>query len=360
MALSDPQPSSGPRHGTHGRYQDGRRVPDFFVVGHAKTGTTALHEMLRLHPGVFLPDLKEPMFLASDMPLRHRVPVAGLPASIDAYLDLFQAATPSQMAGEISPLYLLSATAASNIASINPDARMVAIFREPAAFLRSFHLEAVQVGNEDQRNLRHALALEDRRRSGADIPRGCFRPGLLLYSDHVRYAAQLGRFRSCFPAEQILVLIYEDLLQDNPGTIRRILGFLGLDEQWSAPEVRANPTVAVRSRVLAGTTARLAGGNGPFWSGLKRGMKALLPATLRQHLLNDIAPKLAYSKPPPHDEELMAELRQRFRPEVEALSVMIGRDLAELWGYRPAGAAPPPPPAPSVARPAAGDPTTPA
>ena len=42
----------------------GRRVPDFFIVGHAKSGTTALYEMLRAHPQIFMPDLKEPKFFA--------------------------------------------------------------------------------------------------------------------------------------------------------------------------------------------------------------------------------------------------------------------------------------------------------
>ncbi len=40
------------------------RVPDFFIVGHPKCGTTALYEMLRRHPQIFMPDIKEPWFFA--------------------------------------------------------------------------------------------------------------------------------------------------------------------------------------------------------------------------------------------------------------------------------------------------------
>lgn len=53
------------------------RVPDFFIVGQAKSGTTALYEMLRQHSAIFMPDLKEPEFLAADMRQRFRPPMAG-------------------------------------------------------------------------------------------------------------------------------------------------------------------------------------------------------------------------------------------------------------------------------------------
>ena len=37
--------------------ETGSRVPDFFIVGHAKCGTTALYEMLRAHPQIYMPYL---------------------------------------------------------------------------------------------------------------------------------------------------------------------------------------------------------------------------------------------------------------------------------------------------------------
>ena len=60
------------------------RVPDFFIVGHHKSGTTALYEMLRSHPQIFMPAVKEPRFLASDM--RALVPsTPQQPATMDQY-----------------------------------------------------------------------------------------------------------------------------------------------------------------------------------------------------------------------------------------------------------------------------------
>ncbi len=53
------------------------RVPDFFIVGHAKCGTTALYEMLRTHPQIYMPELKEPAYFATDLRNRFQRPAAG-------------------------------------------------------------------------------------------------------------------------------------------------------------------------------------------------------------------------------------------------------------------------------------------
>ena len=42
-------------------------VPDFFIVGHPKCGTTALFEMLRTHPQIYMPDCKETFYFADEL-----------------------------------------------------------------------------------------------------------------------------------------------------------------------------------------------------------------------------------------------------------------------------------------------------
>src|SRR5712672_1051216 len=111
-----------------------RRMPDFFIVGHHKSGTTALYQMLRSHPQIYMPDLKEPWFFAEDMRPRFQPPRSAPPfETLDAYLELFQDAGPGQRIGEASSSYLWSRTAASSIAALRPDARIIAILREPAS-----------------------------------------------------------------------------------------------------------------------------------------------------------------------------------------------------------------------------------
>ena len=74
-------------------------------------------------------------------------------------------------------------------------------------------------------------------------------------------------------------------------------------------------------------------GHGPVSRGLKASIKALTPAGMRRSALGATQRRIVYAEPEPADEALMGELRERYRDEVEALSVYLGRDLLAEWGY---------------------------
>jgi hypothetical protein len=308
-----------------------QRAPDFFIVGHPKCGTTALYEMLRRQPRIFMPSLKEPQFFASEMRVGARA--ERLPDTLEEYLALFDAARPDQLLGEASPSYLRSHTAAALIAEVQPAARIVAILREPASLLRSVHLQFVQAVIETEYDLRKALALEQDRRQGRSLPRPGFSPQALYYSDHVRYVEQLRRYHDVFGPENVLVLIYDDFRADNEGTVREVLRFLGVDDAAPVEEVEANPTVRARSRTMHELVHAVAVGRGPVSTGIKEVVKALTPEGPRRRLLGAFRRRLVYAAPPAADEQLMSELRRRFKPEVVALGEYLGRDLVTLWGY---------------------------
>jgi len=310
-------------------------MPDFFIVGHPKCGTTALYEMLRSHPQIFMPELKEPWFFAQDMRPRFQpVRQAPTPQTLPEYLALFAAAGADQRAGEASSTYLLSRDAAANIAAVQPDARIIAILREPASFLRSLHQQLLKTHVESKKTLKAALALEQARREGRRIPRGSHRPQLLLYSDHVRYTEQLRRYHDAFGHEQVLVLIYEDFRADNEGTVRTVRRFLGVDEQAPLDVAEANTTVvSMRSQQLDEMLNRVSVGRGPVSRALKTGLKAVMPGDLRKSAISFTQRNIVNRPPPPPEEEVMRGLRLRFKGEVEQISEYLGRDLVALWGY---------------------------
>jgi Sulfotransferase family len=309
-----------------------RRIPDFFIVGHPKSGTTALYTMLRDHPQIFMPKLKEPLYFSSDMSLRFPTPRSGkVPQTLDAYLALFAEAQPEQLWGEASSSYLWSQSAASAIAEAQPAARIIAVLREPASFLRSLHLQLMQIHVESQGDFRKAIALESARREGKRIPRRSHRPQLLLYSEHVRYVEQLRRYESRFPPGQMMVIIYDDFRADNEATVRAILRFLDLDDAAPVRVKDANPTVAVRSPRLHELSQALALGQGRLWRTVNTAVKALGPRQVK--LAVALRERLLMGKPRLPDDELMLELRRRFKPEVVALSEHLDRDLVTLWGY---------------------------
>ena len=314
----------------------GRRLPDFFVVGHAKCGTTAMCEMLGAHPQVFLPRFKETQFLSraphhrTDMPRRRETL---RPQTLDAYLSLFESAGPEQRAGEGSTEYIRTPAAAPHIAELCPEARIVAAFREPASFLRSLHLQLLEVGVETESDFAKALGLEERRSRGKSIPRHCAWPPALLYSQHVHYAEQLRQYHELFGSERVLVLIYDDFRADNEGTVRQVLRFLGLDASPPVEALEANPTVRVRSHRAGELIGAISTGRGPASRATRTLVKSLTSERLRRGALSAVGRLVVDKDPRPPDDAFMEGLRRSLHSEVVALSDYLGRDLVSLWGY---------------------------
>jgi len=318
-------PAEGPGH-----------FPDFYLVGHQKCGTTALYVMLGEHPEIFLPAVKEPKYFAAD--LRSVRAPSGPPNPLHSeqgYLALYAGAAAGQLSGDASPQYLRSVDAPAAIAAARPDAKIIAVFREPADFLRSFHEQMVSSWVEDQTELRRALELQDERRAGRSIPDRCHHPLSLQYYEHVHYAEQLQRYRDHFPAENIHVIVYDDLRADNERAVRGMLSFLGVDETFDFTARRTGPVHVARSRRvnrIAGTLRR-ARRRPERHSPAARMAGAVVPVGLLKGPVRTAWHRVAFVRPEPPDEQLAAELRERFRGEVQALGTMLDRDLLTLWGY---------------------------
>ncbi len=111
------------------------------------------------------------------------------------------------------------------------------------------------------------------------------------------------------------------------------MSFIGVDDTRPVELSEANPSVRVRSPRLNEMVRSLYLGRGPVAGALKAPIKALTPEALRRSGLQAFQRRAVYGKPRPADEQLMAELRDRFRGEVVSLSEYLDRDLVRLWGY---------------------------
>src|SRR5262245_46994507 len=116
---------------------DNMPLPDFFVAGVPKAGTTALYAALVRHPQLFLPSVKEPKFFLSDGP----PPRHGGPGDVQTYGEhvwrredyeaLFDQAPPGAVRGEATPFYLYDLAAQDRIAKLIPHARLILLLRDP-------------------------------------------------------------------------------------------------------------------------------------------------------------------------------------------------------------------------------------
>jgi hypothetical protein len=288
--------------------------PDFLVVGAPKCGTTALCDFLGQHPDVFVAPRKEMHYFGADLVWPNR-------PDLDEYLAQFHGRGSARVAGEASVYYLYSQSAAREIHALNPRMRILVLLRNPVDVICSLHWQVLFNMQEDIADFELALAAEPARRRGENLPALCTKPQQLYYRAAIDFADQLGRYLDVFGAQQVHVILHDDLLREPLAVYAGVLCFLGVDATF-VPELRSvNPGRAFRSRVLQQLIT-----HPPRWlvagsRGL-RSSPALLSAWNRLSALNS-RPQSA----PPLRPETRARLCAEFAPGVERLSRLLGRDL---------------------------------
>jgi hypothetical protein len=289
-------------------------MPNFFVVGAQKAGTTSLYHYLNQHPQVFMSPVKEPHFfegLQSEYrrPGRRKPPVANL----RDYEALFSGASGEIAVGEASASYLYSPEAPVLIRRSVPEARIIAVLRDPAERAYSNFLHVVQVGREPLADFAAALQAEEGRMRDNWGP--------LWYYEHKGfYYAQVKRYLETFGRDQVGIWLYEDLRDHPTEMMREIFCFLAVDETF-VPQVTIehNPSGLPRNegvKALYNRVRSLSARNPEL-------MGRFLPAGLRTHLRNRI-----FVKPPPFPPDVRSKLRRTYREDILKLQELIGRDLS--------------------------------
>ncbi len=313
---------------------------ELFVVGNSKSGTSALCDYLDQHPDLCLSDPKEPNYFADDF--THAFPEGAFyRLSPSEYERCYERATPGQKLVDGSACYLYSHVAAQAIYDYNPDARIVAIFREPVDFLLSYHLQMlrnVAAEGEVIRELGDALAAEADRKEGKRIPAGCRVPAMLFYRDRIRYAEQLQRFIDVFPSENIRVYLYDEFRSDNAAVVRDVYSLVGVEPDFHPSRTEVNQASRTRAPRLARAVQDLAHGRGAM-GGLNKAIKSVVPTAMRRRVLGSVTDSLAVAGKGEIDAALREQLMTEFRQDVVEFGEILGRDLLEHWGYATVGGA---------------------
>ncbi len=146
-------------------------LPNFLVIGAAKSGTTALHEYLKQHPQIYMSPQKEPHFFSLEgKKVDFRGPgdkreeqLNNSVTNIEDYRKLFQGVSNEIAIGESSTSYLNNPEAPERIRHYIPNAKLIAILRNPVARAYSSFLHMVQRGYEPLTDFAEALRDEERR-----------------------------------------------------------------------------------------------------------------------------------------------------------------------------------------------------
>ncbi|BCM91140.1 hypothetical protein IAD21_03004 [Abditibacteriota bacterium] len=207
-------------------------VPNFIIVGAAKAGTTAIYHYLNQHPQVYLTPLKETNYFAlRGQRLEFRGPGDDLYVNRlsitdpNVYRAQFDGVRDEVAIGEASPLYLYHPLVAGRINEEFPDAKIIAILRNPIDRAYSAFLHLVRDHREEHRDFERALSHEQERI--ADNWEHIWH-----YISMGRYYEQMKRYFDLFPREQVRVYLYKDLRADPCGLLRDTLRFIGVDENF--------------------------------------------------------------------------------------------------------------------------------
>jgi Sulfotransferase family len=229
-------------------------LPDFFVAGVPKAGTTALHAALARHPELYMSAVKEPKYFLTDGP----PPAHGGPGDAKTlrenvwrrsdYEALFESAPAGALRGESTPFYLYSQAAQQRIKAVIPRARMILVLRDPVERAHSNWAHLWSAGLDPIDDFVRACEAEDQRVAAGWADFWHYRRlGL--------YGQQIQHLYSVFPAEQVLLFRYRDLVGDPAGMLNRICAFLGVSQglisDLPRENVTAHPELTRRHRYLS-------------------------------------------------------------------------------------------------------------
>lgn len=205
--------------------------PNFLVIGAAKAGTTSLHKYLAQHPEIFVPPLKkEPQFFLvwnnddqQRQYLKEGYPEFNEIDTFQKYSNLFHPGI-DKVRGESSPQYLAYPGVAKKIHNLVPDIKIIVILRDPAE--RAF--SQYQMMKRRKREFASfATAIQEEMANG--------RTGLPFdqrYLQWGRYAEQMHEYYRLFPASQISVHLFEELVTSTHIFLKNIFCFLNVDDQF--------------------------------------------------------------------------------------------------------------------------------
>lgn len=212
--------------------------PNFFIIGAPKCGTTALAQYLGDHPNIFMSKPKEPNFFTRDFPVYQQYF-----KDIDEYEQLFSAAQNHHYAiGEASVWYLYSQTAVSEILSRYPDAKFIALVRNPVDMAMSLHSQMLLMREETVEDFFTAWQLQEKREQGIDIPKLCREPTFLQYRKVCSLGEQVDRLLKITGGKNTKIIFFDDLTQNTRETYVDVLKFLNLEDDGrnEFPIVNAN------------------------------------------------------------------------------------------------------------------------
>ncbi len=287
-------------------------LPNFLGVGAQKSGTTTLFHLLVAHPDIYMPRRKEARFFCNTKKFKK---------GISWYEKTYFSGWKGERAvGEISPSYMVFEEVPERIyRTLGPRIKLLFILRNPIERAYSHYWRSVRNCRE-QESFERAIEFEKERLESL----GDYALKHFSYVTRDFYDVQIKRFLKYFPMKSMFIALFDDLVNDPEVLIRDIYRFLGVDPSFEHPHPKiimnrdSVPRVWFLRRIM--TNKKLRRFLFPF-----KGLRAWAKRVERKWNLRPI-------ELPPVDGPVKERLLEIFRPHIEELERLIGRDLSHWMG----------------------------
>jgi hypothetical protein len=290
----------------------GAKIPNLFIVGAPKCGTTAWARYLGFHPDAFITEVKETSYFADDLPGMQWI------KSEAQYERLFARGRDRKVVGDPSAAHLFSKVAAANIARYNPDAKILIFLRKQEDYLPALHNHFLTRFEECIEDFETAWRLSGNR-PPETVLKSFTEPRLLDYEALGHFCEQVARYYDHFPADQIRIFRLDDWASDPRSAYLQILEFLGLKDDGRTEFPPVNEAKHFRVKWIGKLIM-----HPPFFA---RWAAALLRKALRRNALhlNDRLSAIFATKgyQTTISPELKAEIREHFRDENRRLDALL-------------------------------------
>ena len=294
------------------------KLPNFLIVGAAKSGTSSLHNYLNQHPEVFMPSynkegmkVKEPRFLIKDL-VQHRLHNGVW--SWEEYKSLFNEVKNEISIGESTVLYLYYYEhAIDNIKKyLGENVKIIIMLRNPTDRAYSA-FQHVSRGLKEQNSFEEALEIE----KGRMDKESSLTP-MVMYKEMGLYHDMVRAYKENF--KNVHIIFYEDFRDDTEGEIKKIFKFLELSLSVNIDFISRHNVGGKRWKNEKMKHVFMK--NNPLKSALKKVIPKSLRKGARDTLISASTDKVA-----PMKENTRIKLNAFFKDDVKKLSDLLNRDL---------------------------------
>lgn len=206
------------------------KLPNFLIVGAAKSGTTSLYQYISQHPDVFMPANKEPNFFVSNYQNKTSIECPSYTADRrrmifdeNAYRALFYGANRYKAVGEATVTYLYKPEEAiPRIQALLGDPKILIILRNPIHRAFSHYSYCRELGFENL-DFPEAISAEVKRLASGWS-------STFAYIDQSRFSKQIASYKDSFSNVKIIIL--EEFIGNEQSHLNEIYKFLHIDDSF--------------------------------------------------------------------------------------------------------------------------------